>query len=267
MWTLLHKVMSIATPGIRRFFWHHWYDTLSSYNLGFTFMNYGYMFTEADGPPPMLDSRDEKDRYEIQLYHHVVAGVDLAGCDVLEVASGRGGGASYIMRYLKPRSFVGIDASENAVAFCSRIHRMQGLEFRHGFAEQLPVGDRQFDAVICVEASRCFGKMSDFLSEVRRVLRPGGRLLYCDLRPQRQVARLREDVRCSGMDVVLEREITQQVLSALDAVSAIRQAWVVNTIPRPLANLFSSWAGVKGYETYEALRNGETIYLSLVMIK
>ncbi len=194
----------------------------------------------------------------------LLGGVDLAGCDVLEVASGRGGGASYVMRYLKPRSFVGIDASENAVAFCSRTHLMHGLEFRQGYAEKLPVGDRQFDAVICVEASRCFGKMSDFLAEVRRVLRPGGRLLYCDLRPRKQVAVLRDDVRSSGLEVVRELEITPQVLAALDAVSAIRQAWVVSTIPRPL-NLFSSWAGVKGYETYEALQKGKTVYLSLML--
>ncbi len=109
MWYKLHKFMRVSPPWVRRFFWRQWYDLLSKYRFGgTTFLNYGYAFTEADGHPLTLDTRDEMNRYPIQIYHHVTAKVDLNGCDVLEVASGRGGGAAYIMKYLKPRSLVGI---------------------------------------------------------------------------------------------------------------------------------------------------------------
>jgi hypothetical protein len=69
------------------------------------FMNYGYAPATVDavGTPP-LRSSDERDRLCIQLYLHAIDHSDMRGKDVLEVGSGRGGGASYISRYLQPRS-------------------------------------------------------------------------------------------------------------------------------------------------------------------
>lgn len=266
-WAMIHRVMSVSPPGVRRFFWHWWYDTLSKHEPGFTFMNYGYACTEADGPPPRLDLQDAPNRYAIQLYHHLLQGINTTGCDILEVASGRGGGAAYVVRNFMLRSFLGIDASPHAVAFCNRTHCLPGLEFRQGYAERLPVGDAQFDAVICVEASRCFGSLDDFLREARRALRSGGHLLYCDLRPRRQVASLRAALDRSGLELMREQEITPQVLAALAAMSDERKAWVASVFPGPLVGLFASWAGVKGHDTYEALRCGETRYLSFVLRK
>jgi hypothetical protein len=54
-----------------------------------------------------LAETDEPDRHWIQLYHHVAGAVDLEKCTVLEVGSGRGGGASFIKRYLRPASVIG----------------------------------------------------------------------------------------------------------------------------------------------------------------
>jgi len=42
-----------------------------------------------------LSEEDEKDRYSIQLYHHVSSQIDLKGLKVLEVGSGRGGDIIY----------------------------------------------------------------------------------------------------------------------------------------------------------------------------
>ena len=52
-------------------------------------MNYGFI----DDNPPELEPEDESDRLFIQLYHMNIRDVDLAGKQVLEVGSGRGGGA------------------------------------------------------------------------------------------------------------------------------------------------------------------------------
>src|ERR1700752_4130464 len=100
-------------------------------------MNYGFV------PPPgaeplVLRSDDEPDRYWIQLYHQVAGAIALTGRSVLEVGSGRGGGASYVARYLGPRSLVGVDVSNSAVALCKERHHAPGLSFRQGDAEQLP---------------------------------------------------------------------------------------------------------------------------------
>ena len=64
------------------------------------FLNYGYA---DDNLKLELRKEDDKNRYCIQLYNHIVASlpVELKGLDVLEVGSGRGGGASYVARYFK----------------------------------------------------------------------------------------------------------------------------------------------------------------------
>jgi cyclopropane fatty-acyl-phospholipid synthase-like methyltransferase len=45
---------------------------------------------------------------------------DLSGKRVLEVSCGHGGGASYVVRTLRPASYTGLDLSTDAIAFCGK---------------------------------------------------------------------------------------------------------------------------------------------------
>ncbi|GIT56929.1 MAG: hypothetical protein Ct9H300mP18_03580 [Candidatus Neomarinimicrobiota bacterium] len=51
------------------------------------------------------------------MYHHTVEKLAVQDKTVLEVGSGRGGGTSYIARYLNPKKITGIDYSKNAITF------------------------------------------------------------------------------------------------------------------------------------------------------
>ena len=95
-----------------------------------------------------LNDEDEKDRYSIQLYHHVVSQTDLTGLKVLEVGSGRGGGSSYISRYLNVKEMIGVDISPTAVDLCNKIYNINNLTFKVGDSEKLPFDRNTFDAVI-----------------------------------------------------------------------------------------------------------------------
>lgn len=100
-------------------------------------LNYGY---EED--PPMgvpLAASDERNRYNIQLYHRTATQADLSGKQVLEVSCGHGGGASYVMRTLHPVSYTGLDLNADAIAFCRKRHTLPGLDFVHGDAQSLPL--------------------------------------------------------------------------------------------------------------------------------
>ena len=163
-----------------------------------------------------LNYREHVNRYCIQLYHHVVAAIDLSGKDVVEVGSGRGGGAFHITRYLKPRSMVGIDFSRKAIEFCRKYYSIDGLSFTQGDAENLPLGDGSVDAVINLESSHCYGSMRRFLGEVYRVLRPNGYFLFSDHRDQDKTNLLREQLKDSGLRVVRENDITLNVVRALE---------------------------------------------------
>jgi ubiquinone/menaquinone biosynthesis C-methylase UbiE len=150
------------------------------------FLNWSY---EED--PPMglaLEASDEPDRYCIQLYHRVAAQVDLTGMRVAEVSCGHGGAASYIMRTMHPASYTGLDLNPAGIAFCQRRHKLPGLSFVQGDAENLPFPDASLDALINVEAAHLYPHYRRFLDEVTRVLAPGGHFLYADLRSRDGVA-------------------------------------------------------------------------------
>ena len=145
------------------------------------FMNYGYEPAE-DREKPQLEPADEEDRVCIQLYDHLVGGVQFTGRSVLEVSCGRGGGADYAMRYLKPARYVGLDLSPNNIRFCTQRYTHPGLEFVEGDADNLPFGEGEFDVVVNIEASNGYDSIEEFFRQVYRVLKPGGHVLYADLR-------------------------------------------------------------------------------------
>jgi len=230
------------------------------------FMNYGYA---PDGPAAgiSLADRDEPDRLCIQLYAHAVDGVDLEGTDVLEVGSGRGGGASYLARYGRPRSTTGLDFSASAVALCRRHRRGPGLRFVRGDAQAMPFADGSFDVVVNVESSHCYPAMEAFLAEVHRVLRPGGSLLFADLRPAREMAALRRRLGEGPLELVDLDDITADVRGALDLDDDRRRALMEAWIPRRFHRAFEPFAGFRGTDTFAKLERREIQYVSARLVK
>jgi ubiquinone/menaquinone biosynthesis C-methylase UbiE len=232
-----------------------------------TFMNYGYAPLDKQGARLALLPEDEADRYFIQLYHHVASGVDVAGLDVVEVGSGRGGGASYIARYLKPKTMLGIDFSEQAVRFANRQHRVAGLSFTQGDAEKLPLDDAQVDVVINVESSHCYGSIETFLSEVQRILRPLGTFLYADFRGEDDVALLHRQLHHSGMTLLHEEDITANVVRSLELDNERKVALIQRYFPKWLLRSFQDFAAVKGSKLYEGFRSQRMRYKYYILQK
>lgn len=257
-----------CSPWAKRTIWRNWYQYIAGYkNADWGFMNYGYAPRDGEPRPVELSAEDEPHRFAIQLYHRVATAFPIAGAKVLEVGSGRGGGASYVARYLKPASVTGVDYSKKAVAFCSARHRVPSLTFVHGDAEALPFDNDAFDAVINVESSHCYGSMSAFLGEVRRVLKPGGSFSLADLRGAEDRQRLHEQMLASGLEVVEHEEITPQVVEALRADSARKLALIEKSIGKWLLSTIAQFAGIEGSETYENFRTGKYVYLRYLMRK
>ena len=102
---------------LKNVFYRIWYWYLSTIdkNAEVIFMNYGY---SKNNEKIKLYENDEKNRYSAQLYNLVATGIDIKGKDILEVGCGRGGGLSYINRYLLPKSATGVDLNKKAIEFC-----------------------------------------------------------------------------------------------------------------------------------------------------
>jgi len=242
-----------ASPATRRLLIRLWYQYLARLDTEayLLYMNYGYAPLAANQPNIQLRESDEKNRYCIQLYHHIASAIDLKQRDVLEIGCGRGGGAAYIARYLTPHSIQGIDISDQAIAFCNSYHALDGLSFAQGDAESLPCENNSFDTIINLESSHCYGSMERFLAEVVRVLRPEGYFLFADLRRKEQVDLLRKQLRYSGLMICKEQNITLNVLRALDLDNERKLELIRQKCPTFLRKRFEQFAGIKGTKTYE----------------
>ena len=224
------------------------------------FLNYGY---EED--PPMaipLDESDERDRFFIQQYHRTAAQVDLSGKKVLEISCGHGGGASYLARTLKPASYTGLDINPNAIEFARGRHSVPGLEFVQGDATALPFPDNSFDAVVNVEASHLYPDVPAFLSEVARVLAPGGHFLYTDFRRQRDLAAWEAEIAATPLRLVSRTDIGAEVLRGNVANLPVKEKMLDGH------SALTKFAGeATDWSFNEALKTGEFRYLLFCLTK
>jgi ubiquinone/menaquinone biosynthesis C-methylase UbiE len=256
----------LRLPRLEKKLWHAWYQYLARHHGSpdWTFMNYGFM---GGNSQLALASIDEPDRACIQLYYHVAGAVPLRGLDVLEVGSGRGGGASFVARYLKPATMIGVDLSEEAVRFCERTHRVSGLTFQPGDAERLPFDSNVFDAAINIESSHCYPHLAAFFDEVARVLKPRGHFLYADFRDGKVIDSWRRTLSASGLTIVSETDITSNVVKGLDAENERKLALIDREVPKILRSSIWDFAAVRGSRMYEAFHTGSLVYLSFVAQK
>jgi SAM-dependent methyltransferase len=121
---------------------------------------------------------------EIEHLHRYFLARELCrGCDVLDVASGEGYGSALLAQTAK--SVVGVEISDNAVAHAVSSYPRSNLRFLQGDARQLPLDPSSVDVVVSFETLEHFFEHDRFVGEVRRVLRPGGRLILSS--PERDV--------------------------------------------------------------------------------
>ena len=103
----------------------------------------------------------------------IVADLNLDGRSprILDVGCGTGANLEMLAQFGRAE---GVDVSEDALAFC----RARGLsQVKLGAAEQLPYPDASFDLVTALDVVEHLDDDLAGLSEMRRVLRPGGRAL------------------------------------------------------------------------------------------
>ena len=255
---------------VRKPLWRFWHNLIlgtdrDHTDVQVTFLNYG--FAPLNGNPNMISLAppDEPERFPAQLYHRALRSHDVDGKTILEVGSGRGGGASYITRYFRPKRYVGLDLAPKNIRFCNAYHGSDRLSFVQGDAERLPFADESFDTVVNVESSRCYGNIPRFFAEVRRVLRKTGVFLLTDMRWKDDLPLLRSRVAEAGFTIDEEENITPNVVRALELDDGRRRGMIEQKIPKFLARAFGEFAGVKGSRRYGEFVSGRMQYVSMLL--
>lgn len=98
---------------------------------------------------------------------------------VLDVAGGTGAVAHAVVQATRAQVTV-LDSSTKMLAQVPKHKRIQTI---HGIATSLPFQAETFDVVVCTSALHQLDPQNIALAAMRRVLKPGGRLLVVDFDP------------------------------------------------------------------------------------
>lgn len=101
------------------------------------------------------------------------------GDRVLDVGCGTGALLEALSRAAPEAKFAGVDLSEEMLEIAR--HRLgEACDLRQGRAEALPFDDAEFDMVVSSNAFHFIRQPLAALREMRRVLKPGGRVVITD---------------------------------------------------------------------------------------
>jgi len=132
------------------------------------------------------------------------------GATILELAPGPGY-LSIELAKLGNYHITGLDISPTFVEIAQAKAREAGvdIDFRLGNASRMSLADNLFDFIACSAAFKNFSEPVQALDEMFRVLKPGGKALIIDLRPDASIkeieTHIREDMHLTGFNSLLTK--------------------------------------------------------------
>ena len=109
---------------------------------------------------------------------------------ILDVATGTGDVAIMTWKFLKPETIIGIDISEGMLQLgrqkCANLLLNKQIQLLQGDSEAINFPDNTFDAITVAFGVRNFEDLRKGLSEMKRVLRPGGKLVVLEFSKPKQ---------------------------------------------------------------------------------
>lgn len=103
---------------------------------------------------------------------------------LLDIATGTGDLAFEAYKQLKPSKITGLDISNNMLEIARKKKNKKwteaNIEFVSGDSENLPFEDNSYDAITVAFGVRNFENLEKGLSEMERVLKPGGKVIILE---------------------------------------------------------------------------------------
>ena len=100
--------------------------------------------------------------------------------DLQDAGCGTGAMLSLFQKDCPDRNYTGVDLSKKMIEV-ARAKQMEGIHFVAGDCEDLPFPENSFDVVTCSMSFHHYPDPEQFFISLRRVLRPGGRLVLRDM--------------------------------------------------------------------------------------
>lgn len=161
---------------------------------------------------------------------------------VFEIGCGGGLNQQFYDRD-KVTAFSGIDPSGKLLQYAREQARKKGwdADIRHGFGENIPFEDESFDSVVCTYTLCSVEDSAQVLKELRRILKPGGKLFFLEhgRAPEPKVQRWQERIEPTWKVLMggchLTRPVCKGVEQAGFAVQPIDEGYM------PKMPKFASW--------------------------
>lgn len=112
---------------------------------------------------------------EEHLHRYSLAMQHAKGRDVLDIACGEGYGTNLLGTVAN--HVIGVDIDNETVIHAKEKYSQEGLDFRLGSCQKIPVADCSIDLAISFETIEHIEEHDQFLNEIKRVLKPGGTLI------------------------------------------------------------------------------------------
>lgn len=160
----------------------------------------GYKGPAMEGPIARWYARNTAGRDHRKTAALVAAQVAPGGT-ILEIAPGPGYLAIELAR-LGTYHVAGLDISESFVEIARANAQASGVavEFHLGNAAEMPFSPESFDFLVCQAAFKNFSEPVQALAEMHRVLKPGGKALILDLRPDASSESINAEVAQMGLN-------------------------------------------------------------------
>jgi ubiquinone/menaquinone biosynthesis C-methylase UbiE len=102
------------------------------------------------------------------------------GSVILDVGTGTGVFLPYLLKNIgKNGKIVALDLAEEMLAKARAKYPDENVEYLHADIMDIPIYEEMFDSVVCYSSFPHFQDKHKALNEIRRVMRPGGRVLVC----------------------------------------------------------------------------------------
>lgn len=106
--------------------------------------------------------------------------------DLLDAGCGTGAMLYLFKRDYPDKNYTGIDLSEKMIETAKK-KQLDGVRFVSGDCENLPFAENSFDVVTCSMSFHHYPNPEKFFMSLRKVLRPGGRLVLRDMASKNKV--------------------------------------------------------------------------------